>query len=56
MVEWFLAGVVAGYGIAVPIGAIGTYLVTLGARGRLAMALLSAVLVAALALWTVASP
>lgn len=30
-----MAGVVAGYGIAVPVGAVGTYLVALGARSGL---------------------
>ncbi len=30
-----MAGVVAGYGIAVPLGAVGTYLVALGARAGL---------------------
>lgn len=44
--EWFLAGVVAGYGIAVPIGAIGTYLVTLGARAGLVVAVAAALGVA----------
>ncbi|PFG41222.1 arginine exporter protein ArgO [Georgenia soli] len=32
MTDALLAGVVAGYGIAVPVGAIAAYLVTLGAR------------------------
>jgi arginine exporter protein ArgO len=33
-----VAGVVAGYGVALPLGAIGSYLVGLGARERMAIA------------------
>jgi arginine exporter protein ArgO len=33
-----LAGLVAGYGVALPLGAIGTYLIGLGTRERLAIA------------------
>lgn len=40
------AGMVAGLGIAMPIGAIGTYLVALGARGRAAVAAAAALGVA----------
>lgn len=45
-VESFLTGMVAGYGIAVPIGAVGTYLVALGARSGLRIAVPAALGVA----------
>jgi len=41
-----LAGVVAGYGVALPLGAIGTYLIGLGARERFGIAAAAALGVA----------
>jgi arginine exporter protein ArgO len=41
-----VAGLVAGYGIAMPVGAIGALLVSLGARGPLRLALAAALAVA----------
>jgi arginine exporter protein ArgO len=45
-VQAFVTGVVAGFGIAVPIGAVGTYLVVLGARSGLRVAVPAALGVA----------
>jgi arginine exporter protein ArgO len=42
-----VAGLVAGYGIAMPVGAIGALLVSLGARGPLRLAVVAALAVAA---------
>jgi arginine exporter protein ArgO len=41
-----VAGLVAGYGIAMPVGAIGALLVSLGARGPLRLAVVAALAVA----------
>ena len=46
MIGALLAGVVAGYGVALPLGAIGTYLIGLGARERFGIAAAAALGVA----------
>ncbi|HJQ00452.1 MAG TPA: LysE family transporter [Jatrophihabitans sp.] len=46
MIGALLAGVVAGYGVALPLGAIGTYLIGLGAQERFGVAAAAALGVA----------
>lgn len=46
MIRALLAGVVAGYGVALPLGAIGSYLIGLGARERFGIAAAAALGVA----------
>ncbi|HEX4726587.1 MAG TPA: LysE family transporter [Jatrophihabitans sp.] len=46
MIGALLAGLVAGYGVALPLGAIGTYLIGLGSRERFAVAVAAALGVA----------
>jgi len=46
MIGALLAGLVAGYGVALPLGAIGTYLIGLGSRERSAVAIAAALGVA----------
>lgn len=46
MISAFTAGIVAGYGVALPIGAVATYLIGLGARAGLTVAAAAALGVA----------
>lgn len=46
MISAFVAGIVAGYGVALPVGAVATYLVALGARERFHLAAVAALGVA----------